>query len=346
MTAGSTNNPIQTAKIGLKLGLLNAENLFLIFDHEVPLHYQKLTEAQWQKLSAAVYENKSLQKCMQIGRLIIENSPDIMMFCEVGGLESLNNFNRLFLNDLYHVALIEGNSDRNIDVGFLIKKDFPLYFDIVSNKQRPLNFLYPHETTSKKTGYPIKSETHFFSRDCAELRLFSQDKEKPFLILLLTHLKSRLDPGRIDPGGVERRSAELRTTIDIYKELKNRFKNTPLVFAGDMNGYAGKQNTDTEFLPLYLETDLEDVLEIANVSIDKRSTFYQIRNGGRSEGKQIDYCFVSKNLSDKVVKASAFVYRYKDDFGFSLDAPKSLDEKSRLASDHYPLFFNLENLEV
>jgi hypothetical protein len=40
------------------------------------------------------------------------------------------------------------------------------------------------------------------------------------------------------------------------------------------------------------------------------------------------------------------VYRYKDEFGFSLDTPRSLEHKSRLPSDHYPLFFTLEKLKL
>lgn len=345
MTIQSTNNNISSRKLKLKLGLFNVENLFLLFDQEIPPHYQKINEPQWQKLSSSVYETKPLNKCQQIAKIITENDPDIMMLCEVGGAESLNNFNKLFLQNQYHTALIEGNSDRNIDVGFLIKKEVSFFFDIISNKLRPLNFLYPHETTSKKTGYPLKGQSQFFSRDCAELRLFSKTKENPFLIILLTHLKSRLDPERIDPGGIERRSAEFRTCLEIYKELKSQFKNVPIVFSGDMNGFAGKPNTDSEFLPLYSETDLEDVLELASVSVDKRSTFYQVKNGGRSEGKQIDYCFISSDLCDKLVKSSAQVYRYKDDFGFAFDLPKSIDDKLKLASDHYPLFFNLENID-
>ena len=345
MMTQSTNNNFNSSKLQLKFGLFNVENLFLLFDQEIPPHYHKLNEAQWQKLSNSVYELKSLAKCQQIAKIINENSPDIMMLCEVGGIESLNNFNKLFLENLYHVAILEGNSDRNIDVGFLIKKDVDFYFDIASNRLRPLHYLYPHEATSKKTGYPIKGQSQFFSRDCVELRLFVKTKDEPFLIILLTHLKSRLDPERIDPGGIDRRSAELRTCLGIYKELKTQFANTPIIFSGDMNGFAGKPNTDHEFTPIYNETDLEDVLELADITIDKRSTFYQIKNGNKAEGKQIDYCFVSSNLSKKLVKTTVQVYRYKDEFGFVFDQPKSLDEKFKLASDHYPLFFSLENID-
>lgn len=343
MTARATSN---TQTIDLKLGLFNAENLFLLFDQPIPPHFQKLSEPQWQKLSASVYENKPLNKCLEIAQLIKENDPDIMMFCEVGGIESLKNFNELFLSSGYSVALLEGNSDRNIDVGFLIKKTESYYFDLASNKNRPLHFLYPHESTSVKTGYPVKGTTHFFSRDCVELRLFRADRNQPFLIILLTHLKSRLDPERIDPGGVERRTAELRTALDLYNEISAQNPTTPVILAGDMNGFAGTPSTDPEFAAIYAETDLQDVLELANVSLEKRSTFYQIKNGSKVDGKQIDYCFLPQTLLAHLKIDSAQVYRYKDEFGFSLDTPRSLEHKSRLPSDHYPLFFALEKLKV
>ena len=343
MTAGSTPNPYL---IDLKFGLFNAENLFLLFDQPIPPHFQKLAEAQWQKLSSSVYENKPLAKCLQISQLIKENGPDIMMFCEVGGIESLKNLNELFLDAAYSVALIEGNSDRHIDVGFLIKKTSHFYFDLVTNKNRPLNFLYPHENTSVKTGYPVKGSTHFFSRDCAELRLFTVDRAQPFMIILLTHLKSRLDPERIDPGGVERRSAELRTALDLYKEICVQHPQVPVLFAGDMNGFAGAPGTDAEFVAIYSETDLQDVLEIANVSLEQRSTFFQIKNGAKIDAKQIDYCFLPASLKAYVKLGSASVYRYKDEFGFALDTPRTLEHKGKLPSDHYPLFFTLEKLKI
>ena len=134
MSEQSTTYKPQDVSGNLKLGLFNAENLFLLFDHPVPQHFQKLTEPQWQKLSASVYENKPLKKCLEIAEIIRSENPDVFMLCEVGGHESLNNFNRLFLDDKYHTALIEGNSDRNIDVGFLIKKERKLnYTSFVQN---------------------------------------------------------------------------------------------------------------------------------------------------------------------------------------------------------------------
>lgn len=336
-----------TTLINLRFGLLNAENLFLLFDQSVPPHFDKMTEAQWQRLSSSVYENKPLKKNLEIAKIFNEEQPDIMMLCEVGGPESLRNFNEMFLRSDYNPYLIEGNSDRNIDIGFLVKKELDFRFELKTNKNRELNFLYPHEALSQKTGYPIRRESQLFSRDCAELHLFSSNKDEPFLIILLAHLKSRLDPEKIDPGGVERRSAEFRTCLMIYKELSQKFSNTPIIFCGDMNGYAGRDTpVDSEFAVLYKETDLLDILEIINLGPEQRATFYQIKNGGYADGRQIDYCFLPASLHANVNLKNSYVYRYKDEFGFPLQAPNSVLSKMNLPSDHYPIFFTLENLKT
>jgi len=334
------------ATVNLKLSLFNAENLFLLFDHPVPENFEKLSEPEWQKLSTSIYENKPLKKCLEIAKLILHEQPDILMMCEVGGFESLKNFNEYFLSSAYSCVLIEGNSDRNIDIGYLIKKSQPYFYDIVSNKNRPLNFLYPHEINSQQHGFKIKAASHTFSRDCAELRLFTKDRNQPFLILLLTHLKSRLDPERIDPGGVERRAAELKTAIAIYKELETEFPQCPILLCGDLNGFAGQPSPDPEFLPIYQQTDLLDIFEIAGITIESRSTFYQIRNGGKTDGKQIDYCFLPKKIWPYLNKEQTYVYKYKDHLGLALNPPTSIEAKGLLPSDHYPLFFTLENLPI
>lgn len=328
----------------IKLGLFNVENLFLLFDHPIPENFKTLSEPDWQKLSTSVYYNKPLKKCLEIAKLIELEQPDILMICEVGGLESLKNFNVLFLNSQYSPVLLEGNSDRNIDIGYLVKKQQPYFYDIISNKNRPLNFLYPHELTSQAHGFKIKAASHTFSRDCAELRLFTKDRSQPFLIILLTHLKSRLDPERIDPGGVERRGAELRTAINIYKELQTSHPSCPILLCGDLNGYAGKTTPDLEFAPIYQETDLEDIFEIAGINLENRSTFFQIKNGGKADGKQIDYCFLPKKIWPHLDTSKTYVYKYTDHLGTTLNTPTSMEAKGLLPSDHYPLFFTLENL--
>jgi endonuclease/exonuclease/phosphatase family metal-dependent hydrolase len=321
----------------LKLTLLNAENLFLLFDQAPGPESLKMNEVQWKKLSTSIFENKSLSKAKELARSIDDMNSDIVMLCEVGGVESLKNFNELFLGGRYLTALIEGNSDRNIDVGFLIRKELPYYFDLLTNKNRSIKFNYSHD----KSNLSLK-----FSRDAVELRLFQKESQKPFLILLLTHLKSRLDPERVDPNGFERRKAELRTLVEIVTEIQTKYPQVPLIVSGDFNGNASKSATDPEFLPIYEQTQLLDVFEIDQLPADQRSTFVQVKNGLKAEGRQLDYCFLSKEAQLYFKKQSSSVYLYKDEFGFKLDRPVSLDAKSQLPSDHYPVTFELEKLPV
>lgn len=338
-----TNEPTLNT-INLKFCLINAENLFLLFDQELPKNFTKLEEIQWQKLSTSLYENKPLFKTQHLARTLIDINADIVMLCEVGGLESLRNFNSHFLNNQYSPILIEGNSDRNIDVGFLIRKNQNYYFDLITHKNRDLNFLYSHEKQSIAQNYPIKIQSHKLSRDCAELRLFHHDVNKPFLIILLTHLKSPLDPERIDPNGSERRAAELKTCLEIYKELETQFPQCPIIFAGDFNGQASSQLTDNEFKPIYDSTKLKDIFDITNITTENRSTFYQVRSGLRSDGRQIDYCFLSPSAAPLLDPKSVCVYPYKDEFGSPLKKPETLEQKLALPSDHYPIVFCLDHI--
>ncbi len=331
-------------KISLKIASLNAENLFLLFDRPLTMEMTKADETEWQRLSTSIFPNKSLKKVKELSRVVQDINADIIMLCEIGGPESLINFNQLFLNQAYSPIALEGNSDRSIDVGFLIKKNSPFYFDLASNKNRLINFLYPHERNLAPGA--VKITSHKFSRDVAELRLFKKARDNPFLVILLTHLKSPLDPERRDPMGSQRRHAEFKTLMEIYKEVEALHPQCPVVVAGDFNGNASRLGTDVEFESIYQSTELQDILELQSKPLAERATYYQVRTGGRVEGKQIDYCFLSPQAATQLKAESAQVYRYKDEYGFAYDIPKTIDAKLKLPSDHYPLIFELENMEI
>ncbi len=334
------SNDIRSLKINLKVSLLNAENLFLFFDSPPSKDQLKMDEAQWQKLSSSVYENKSLEKLNALAKTFQDINADIFMLCEVGGPESLKNFNELFLESKYSVALMEGNSDRSIDVGFLIRKDLPFYFDLSSNKNRSINFVYPHERGQN----PLPN--HKFSRDVAELKCFTKNADQPFLIVLLTHLKSRRDPEKKDPNGFERRKAELKTLLEIEQETEKKFPQIPLVMAGDFNGNASLANPDEEFKIIYSDTQLKDILELHQVPAPERATYYQVKTLGKTDGKQIDFCFLNPTAAQLLKPNSSSVYRYKDEYGFKIDIPQNIDAKLQLPSDHYPLVFELDGLSL
>lgn len=320
----------------MKLCLANVENLYLLFDTLPTGDLSHLSEKEWQMLSTSIYENKPLQKCFSLAKAFQDIQADIFMLCEVGGLESLSHFNNLFLKNEYHPCLLEGNSDRQLDIGFLVSKKCSFYFDILTNKHRSIDFLYPHEIGHTQTA------SHKFSRDVAELRLFTDDKENPFLIILHCHLKSPRDPERIDPNGAERRHAELKTLLKIYQETEAQFPNKPILISGDFNGNASPHETEKEFVEIYKQTALQDSLELMSVSQSDRLTFFQVRNGYQNRGKQIDYCFLNQSL--KPYLKNSYVYRYKNHLGKAFEIPNSSAEKARLPSDHYPVIVELTEL--
>jgi len=333
----------------IKFLQINAENLFLYLDESVTVsQVETLTEKEWQGLSKASVPLKSLIKLRGLAKTLLIEDPEFIMVNEVGGLESLDNFNRLFLEDRYLPYLIEGNSSRGIDIGYLVHKQLGLKYLLLTHKNRPLNFLYPHEEDMneylEKSNHPEKKiKTHYFSRDVSELRIYKGENDLPQLILLLVHLKSKRDDEGIDPEGRERRKAELNTLVDIYKERRKEFPETPFMVMGDFNGLARRTGTDPEFAKLYKETDLLDILDLTGAPKEKRCTQLQILRAGGSQQLQIDYVFLSPELHDLVIKEQCYVAPLRNEKGEPFGSPRTLDERGLLPSDHYPVVATLKN---
>ncbi len=317
---------------------LNAENLFLYLDDVSPRDWRKLNEKEWQKLSSATVANKSLAKTWWLADSLKVLDADVICLNEVGGLESLSNFAQIFLEDRYVPFLIEGNSDRGIDVGYLVRRQFPFSVEIRTHKDRPIQFLYPHE--QNKT--PARS-SHYFSRDCAELRILDGDK-KTRAIFLLVHLKSKLDPDGIDPQGRKRREAELKTLVQIYNEVRAEFSPpVPVLVAGDFNGCASRQRPNEEFAAL-LTTDLESVIDILGLPLDEHPTQLQFQRNGGCYGLQIDFIFVSPELKQNLSSEGTGVFRYLSDLNIPLPLPTTLEQRLLMPSDHYPIVATFKNL--
>ncbi len=337
-------------KFRLRVTEFNVENLFVLLDHYQGQDLSRISEDQWQGFSSSTIANKPIDEVRNIAKIFSELNSDIYMLCEVGGRESLENFNRHFLGDRYRVHLIEGNSDRGIDLGYLVSKALPFKVDLISHKHRSIDFLYPHERQTKETGYSEKPTgslcSHRFSRDVLELRLFVPDATLPCLVLMMVHLKSQLDRDRIDPLGRDRRKAELEKLVKIFIEITDEFKGTvPVLVGGDFNGNAQAEKHDAEFDGLYHETKLRDALDIAGVPVTDRHTYVHVdQRGGATLGRQLDYIFVPPLLHARVIQKETFIYRYKDVWGFPLPQPKTLGDKKRLPSDHYPVVLTLDGL--
>ena len=266
------------------------------------------------------------------------------MISEVGGEESLFNFNNKYCNNYFSPTLIKGNSDRGIELGFLIKRGMPFSYSHYTHKNRSIKFNYEFEKKEnekkKKLNLPPLYKPHKFSRDIAELRVFPKGKnEVPAFILLFVHLKSQLDFGGYDENGSKRRGAELKTLIDVYLSLQKKYNNkVPILIGGDFNGNAQLSNHDPEFQYLYEKTDLRDILELLNLPKEQKSTLLLPTSVHKNSTLQFDYLFISQKLKRFVRQKSSGIYYYKNpETGVPLPFPQEENEMRHFPSDHYPL---------
>lgn len=282
---------------------------------------------------------KPVEKIEWVARTLKEIDADIIMLCEVGGLQSLDLFNSRFLGDQYFSALLPGNSDRGIEMGYLIHKRLPLFHQIISHKDRPLDFNYPHEILEhKKSAGELK--LHKFSRDIAELRLLQDQKIK--FIVLLVHLKSKLDKEGIDFNGALRRKAELQGLVETYNQRRSEFPGVPIIVAGDFNGMAQRHSLEPEFHSLYEKTDLEDVLEVINEPAERRFSYFHFNRENVREASQLDYIMLPPELHALVKKEESGIYHYRDPQGVLIPYPQDSFQRYALPSDHYPVVATLK----
>ena len=165
---------------------------------------------------------------------------DVLAVQEVEHIEILKTFNRDNLQNLYpHVALIEGNDQRLIDVGVLSKL--------------PLGAIVSHQTAT----HPDEANRRVFSRDLLQIEVLGNNGDKLFTIYN-THLKSHFVPfgqdpiqGAIDANNRRRRQAETISRIISKMERPN----SRFVLCGDMN-----DPPDSEFLAPMLTVDNQPLI--------------------------------------------------------------------------------------
>ncbi|MGE0643946.1 MAG: endonuclease/exonuclease/phosphatase family protein [Nitrospira sp.] len=165
---------------------------------------------------------------------------DVLAVQEVEHIEILRQFNREHLGNLYsHIALVEGNDQRLIDVGILSKL--------------PIGTIVSHQTAV----HPDVPNRRVFSRDLLQTEILDNNGNKLFTIYN-THLKSHFvtpgeDPvqGAINADNTRKRQAEMISTILTKMERPN----SRFILAGDMN-----DPPHSEFLAPMLSVDNQPLI--------------------------------------------------------------------------------------
>ena len=308
-------------KSELKIMVLNAQDLFLFMDKHDETSLENLTEIKWNLMSSSLINNKSKEKCLSLALTISESQADVVMMTEVGGHESLSNFARFVLRDEYNAYSLPSNSDRGIDLGYLVKKSLPFKINIKSH-----------------IDYPLPQPAQRFSRDVLQLDLLKDDQLQ--MIFLLVHIKSKLDLRKNDFEGRTRRVLEINGLLDIYKELSKKM--VPILIGGDFNGHAGEKETEEEFKSIYERTDLKDVAFLAKIPDEERFSYIYFTRGGNRFVQQIDYLFISEAFANLIIPEECYFPRYKNSSGRPLPIPTRMEQKSQLPSDHYPFLATLK----
>jgi endonuclease/exonuclease/phosphatase family metal-dependent hydrolase len=290
------------------------ENFYLFMDRYQNQDINDMTNEEWEALSTSTQSrNKHLQKIIESANVINDINADVFILTEVGGADSLNNFNKYFLNNQYDVVLREGNSSRGIEIGFLINKKLKMKSKIYSNKKILLD-------NGKK-----------FSRSIAELQL--SNKEGVQLVLLGVHLKSKHHQEK-DFEGIEQRTLELSSLKKHVNLVKEKY-NVPVIIGGDFNC----SRADYEF------NDFADSFfefhELKGSTPEEACTYVYFKNN--KVLFQLDYLFCTDknviNLKD------SYTYRFKNEYGDNLGIPDTFSEKKMMPSDHFPVVLNIDLTE-
>lgn len=205
-------------------------------------------------------------------RVIRELGADVVCVVEAEDRIALKHFNDTAMPKVKdrpfdHVMSIEGNDNRHIDVGILVRAPYVI-------KQ-----IASHVDDQDAAGV-------IFSRDCAEYLITSESDEQ--VLLLVNHFKSK-GYGSKD-GSDAKRKRQAERVREIYEQrLKDGFKF--IAIAGDFN------DTPASEAIASLKDGLVDIMEHPKFKGDGRPGTY----GNGTESGKFDYILMSPELAARVI---------------------------------------------
>ncbi|WP_138761066.1 endonuclease/exonuclease/phosphatase family protein [Modestobacter altitudinis] len=203
------------------------------------------------------------------GQVIRDLAPDVLGTVEVEDRPTLKGFSRVVLPEVgapayEHAMVIDGNDDRGIDVGVLLKEGYEI---------------------SAMTSHvdDVDDRGAIFSRDCPEYAIRGPGGFR--LLLLVNHLKSK-GFGSQQANDARRRRQAVRVA-QLYEAARAAGEDHVAV-VGDFNDSPESKALE----PLLAGTDLRDITESPRFTNDGRPGTF--RNG--TKGTKIDYVLLSPSL--------------------------------------------------
>lgn len=306
----------------LNIMTFNVENLF----------YSK---GRWEHSSAHGFRKiadrrrivKPSWKIDRIREAIQDVNPDIIVLQEVESFESLQKFaSEGVLRGIYQPFLVNGNDERGIQIGFLVKRDLPFIVEFESHKEK--SFYDPVE----KLTMPV------FSRDLPALIFRTRPDKDPFLVVLGHHAKSmRHRPGDFESNIL--REAQTNAAADIMKTYLDKYgEDTTVTMAGDFN-------TEVRNSPVIKKalSFAPSVFDLAEKTVEYSERVTHSFHPDRSKQpvyKQVDDVRIAGNYQDQITEAG--IYQYKDRKGRIRRLPMTRKERDSQGSDHRAVHFKIK----
>jgi len=269
----------------------------------------------WLELKTELVNETSTRNTAQVVR---DLDPDVLGLCECEGRNALLQFSSALLPAVGGASfdgamLIDGNDERGIDVGLMIRRGYQL------------NWMKSH-VDDKAPG----ARQHIFSRDCPEFGIYTPSGET--IWVLVNHFKSK-GYGTQDGSNAKRRSQAERVAQIVARLTSEGAANLAVI--GDLN-----DSPDSEPLaPLLRVAGLKDISQHPTFQGDGHPGTF----GRASEKEKIDYILLSPALFSRVKQGG--VWR-KGVWGPnkkpSWEVYPEMTNSEQAASDHAALWVDID----
>lgn len=252
----------------VSIGTFNLNNLFSRFNFEasvselreanpgeddVTVSYIFDTSSDYalRSFQGRLIHGKDADETAEIAQRIIAMDADVLAVQEVESMAVLKEFNKTYLGDRYdHVALVEGNDGRLIDVGVLSKL--------------PLGLIMSNQTAV----HPDAPYKRVFSRDLLGVEILDPTTRKKLFTLYNTHLKSHyVSYWENEEEGQRRNNERRRQQAEMISQLIGaiEYRGGKYVLTGDMN-----DPVDSPYLAPMLTIDGEPLVNAVANPIETR----------------------------------------------------------------------------
>lgn len=300
--------------MAVSVGTFNLNNLFSRFNFEAEISSLNDLEtgitfdghvesANGDLFKVRTYKGKLVtQKDAEEAAIIAERikrmNVDVLAVQEVEDREALQEFNSMFLGNMYpYISVIDGNDPRLIDVGIMSKL--------------PLGGL----TSWQFTMHPDVPERPIFSRDVFEVEVLDPTRSKKLFTLYNNHLKSNFVDFREDAeaGAKKNNETRKRQAEMLARIIKQRNRpDSAYIVLGDLND----THDALSLSPLLTDQELGLVNALANPTetqpykeiVGTTAWTHRFKHSGKPADYELfDQIWLSQKLAEK--QQGAFIDR-------------------------------------